>query len=466
MIGFTIAPVKQYQPVKQYHLAAPRPTVYPMRIALINSEQDVAGVTIRHHLDTLLAAGGRWPLAERHDLAFHEVAGKLIHQDGIDREVDADLILFISRHASVHQTPALTVHVTGNYETADLGGEPGKLAPAAPAWMHAILGNLAARAPEGYRVSYEVTHHGPTALSTPSLFVEIGSTATEWADPAAGRAVAESILAAEPQETINLIGFGGTHYAVRQTEIALSSRGAFGHIVPTRQISAIDPGLLQAMQEASGAVAGYIDRKSLSRDEAGRVERMLGDAGLLLLSESEIQEASGLAWAAYLRVRSLAEEVAPGSRVRIHDLKGEGNPAVVRIVPDLIEETIKFDRSGLLKGLDRLPVAHLSFGSAEVLSTFIGFECVSSRLARDITTLCVKLLLICEDAVIDGDHLVLRKVRFDPEKARRHGVPEGPLFAMLAGGKAVEFEGRRISPDAVQTTSVKRIHIPGLERYI
>lgn len=437
-----------------------------MRIALINSKQDAAGVNIRHHLDTLLAAGGRWPLAEQHELTFCEVAGRLIHQDRIDEEVDADLIIFISRHSSVHPTPALTVHVTGNYEAADLGGEPGRLAPAAPAWMHAILGNLAARAPEGYRVSYEVTHHGPTALSIPSLFVEIGSAASEWADPAAARAVAESILTAEPQETINLVGFGGTHYAVRQTGIALSSRGAFGHIVPTRQIGAVDRELLRTMQEASGAVASYIDRKSLSKDDAGRIERMLEDTALPLLSESEIQEASGLTWTTYLQARDLAEEIAPGSRVRIHDLRGEGTPTVVRIAPELIEETIKSDRSGFLNGLDEMPVAHLSEGSRGVLSTFICFENESSRLARDITTLCVKLLLICENAVIDGDHLVLRKMRFDPEKAHRHGVPEGPLFGMLAGGKAVEIEGRRITPDAVQTTSVKRIHIPGLENYI
>ena len=452
--------------VRRYHLAAPRSTLYLMRIALINSKQDVAGVNIRDHLTSLLAAGGRWPLTEQHDLAFHEVDGRLIHQDRIDRGVDADLIIFISRHASMHPTPALTVHVTGNYESADLGGEPGRLAPAAPAWMHAILGNLAARAPEGYRVSYEVTHHGPTELSTPSLFTEIGSTAAEWADPAAGRAVAESILAAEPQETINLIGFGGTHYAVRQTSIALSSRGAFGHIVPARQVGVIDPDLLRAMQEASSAVAAYIDRKSLSSDEIIRIERMLATAALPLLSESEILEISGLAWDAYLRIKSLAGEIAPGSRVHIHDLKGEGTPVVVRVAPELIEEAVKSQKSRFFDGLDGLPVAHLSKGPEEVLSVFICFENGSSRLASDITTLCVKLLLICEDAVIDGDHLVLRKVRFDPEKARRHGVPEGPLFAMLAGGKAVEFEGRRISPDAVQTTSVKRIHIPGLERHI
>jgi Uncharacterized protein conserved in archaea len=437
-----------------------------MRVALINSRVDVAGQNIRDHLRILLAGDRRWPLADHHTLTFYEVAGRLIYQDRIDREVDADLIIFISRHSSAQPTPALTVHVTGNYETADLGGEPGTLVPAAPLWMHAILRNLAVRAPEGYRVSYEVTHHGPTALATPSLFVEIGSTATEWADPAAGRAVAESILSAAPLETINLIGFGGTHYAVRQTGIALSSRGAFGHIVPTRQIGAINPDLLRRMQEASSAVAAYIDRKSLSTDQIGRVERMLDDAGILLLSESEILEISGLEWATYLRVRTLAEKIAPGSRIRIHGLAGEGTPVPVQIIPDLVEETVKNDKSGFLNGLDQLPVAHLSKGSTEVLSTFICFEKGSSQLASDITTLCVKLLLICEDAVIDGNHLVLRKVRFDPEKARRHGVPRGPLFAMLAGGKAVEIEGRRITPDAVQTTSVKRIHIPGLERYI
>jgi len=437
-----------------------------MRIALINSRVDAAGVNIRDHLGVLLTEGGRWPLADDHELVFHEVAGRLIYQDRIDEEVDADLIVFISRHASAQPVPALTVHVTGNYEAADLGGEPGALAPAAPAWMHAILGNLAARAPEGYRVSYEVTHHGPTALATPSLFVEIGSTAAEWADPAAGRAVAESILAAAPQETINLIGFGGTHYAVRQTAIALASRGAFGHIAPTRQIGALDLDLVRRMREASRAVAAYIDKKSLPAGEAARVERLLDGAGIPLLTESEIQEIGSLEWAAYLRVRALADEIAAGSRIRIHGLIGQGTPVPVDVNRDLVEETVKSDKTGLITALDGLPVVHLSKGSTEVLPTFIGFACGSSRLASDITTLCVKLLLIFEDAVIDGDHLVLQKVRFDPGKARRLGVPQGPLFAMLAGGKAVEIGGQTITPDAVQTTSTKRIHIPGLERYI
>jgi D-aminoacyl-tRNA deacylase len=193
---------------------------------------------------------------------------------------------------------------------------------------------------------------------------------------------------------------------------------------------------------------------------------MIGDAGIVLLSESEILEVGDLEWTTYLAIRDLAEEIAPGSRVHVHNLSGGGTPVPVRLNPELIEETVKNNREGFLNLLEGLPVAHLSRGSMEVLPLVIGFEGATFRLVSDITTFCVKLLLICENTVIAGDHLILRKVRFDPAKARRHEVPKGPLFATLAGGRAIEIDGRRITPDMVQTTSVKRIHIPGLERYI
>ena len=266
-----------------------------------------------------------------------------------------------------------------------------------------------------------------------------------------------------PEETIDLIGFGGTHYAVRQTEIALSSRGAFGHIASARQVRSLDEGLVGQMRESSRAVAAYIDKKSLPAEESARIERMIGDAGIVLLSESEILEVGDLEWTTYLAIRDLAEDRS-GSRVR-HNLRG-GTPVPVRLNPELIDETVKNNREEFLNLLEGLPVAHLSRGSMEVLPLVIGFEGATFRLVSDITTFCVKLLLICENTVIAGDHLILRKVRFDPAKARRHEVPKGPLFATLAGGRAIEIDGRRITPDMVQTTSVKRIHIPGLERYI
>src|SRR5690606_3890270 len=97
---------------------------------------------------------------EKHELSHCHVRDRLIYQDNIDRELDSDLIIFLSRHSSVNPVPVLTVHVTGNITTADFGGSERVLAFAAPGWMHAILRGLHARRPEGYRVAYEVTHHG------------------------------------------------------------------------------------------------------------------------------------------------------------------------------------------------------------------------------------------------------------------------------------------------------------------
>ena len=190
-----------------------------MKVALVNSRKDVAGCNIRHHIELCLSGNTRPSGRPERNYEFFYVDGRLIHAEGVDAGIDADLLIFLSRHTSVNPVPVLTVHVTGNFRDAELGGRPRTLAPAAPAMMQATLRALARHCPGGYRVSYEVTHHGPTGLSHPSFFVEIGSTEKEWADPAAGRAVAEAVLEAVPlANAVPLIGFGGTHYAVRETE--------------------------------------------------------------------------------------------------------------------------------------------------------------------------------------------------------------------------------------------------------
>ncbi|HMK16519.1 MAG TPA: D-aminoacyl-tRNA deacylase, partial [Methanomicrobiales archaeon] len=260
-----------------------------LRVAVINSAQDEAGRNIRRHLEELLTASPSGPAGEGVmpvSFGFHEVEGRLIHAGGVDRGLTADLVLFISRHTSRDPSPVLTVHVTGNLAGAELGGEPRALPPACPLWMQAVLRELRARAPPGYAVSYEVTHHGPTELATPSFFVEIGSTAVEWADPRAGRAVAESILAARPaDDALNLIGFGGNHYAARETEIGCTSRGAFGHIAHSREVPGLDREMAALMRDRSRAVAAYIDRKALGPREVSRLEEILGGMELPILSE-------------------------------------------------------------------------------------------------------------------------------------------------------------------------------------
>jgi len=122
--------------------------------------------------------------------------------DGLHIELDdptdafsaePELLVFVSRHSG-ETGKLLTAHVTGNFGPAPYGGEPGTLSRAAPGAEKRVVEALAEHAPEGYEVGIECTHHGPTDVSVPSLFVELGSAEPQWTDPEAARAVARAVL--------------------------------------------------------------------------------------------------------------------------------------------------------------------------------------------------------------------------------------------------------------------------------
>jgi D-aminoacyl-tRNA deacylase len=431
-----------------------------MKIALVNSRQDRAGLNIRKHIGALL--GGRSSCGDR-TYEFFDIAGRLIHADGVDRDIDADLVIFLSRHAGVNPLPVLTVHVTGNTGDAELGGSPQTLPPAAPAMMQAVLRELARHCPAGYRVSYEVTHHGPTEIRHPSFFVEIGSTEKEWDDENAGRAVAESVLSASPADAVPLISFGGNHYAARQTGIALTSRGAFGHIAHSREVGSLSDTVIRMMMEQSGAVAAYIDRKALAKDELKQLMSRLDALGIARIGETELAGMGALSWETYCAARQLAAALAPGARCHVHNLEREGVFGQVKIDPVLLSETLKADERAFLAALKGMPVIHLSGADSRPLPVFLTYVQYSSRIINDLNTLCVKIISIKEITARDGDHLIIQKVRFDPRKARMLGVPEGPLYSLLAAGQPVEVCGRVVTPETVSRSSEIRIHIPGLE---
>ena len=109
-----------------------------MKVALINSRQDKAGVNIRDNIEQFLTRDPTLGCNDR-TYEFFEIEERLIHAEHIDAKIDADLLIFLSRHYSVNPVPVLTVHVTGNFGTAEVGGTPRTLAPAAPVMMQATL---------------------------------------------------------------------------------------------------------------------------------------------------------------------------------------------------------------------------------------------------------------------------------------------------------------------------------------
>ena len=436
-----------------------------MKVALINSRQDMAGKNIRHHIEQCLSEREDAGAGQGRTYEFFEVEGRLIHAEQVDAGIDVDLVIFLSRHSSVNPVPVLTVHVTGNYGEAALGGSSRTLAPAAPVMMQATLRALARHCPEGYRVSYEVTHHGPTAISHPSFFVEIGSTEKEWSDPAAGQAVAEAVLGASPANGVPLIGFGGTHYATRETEIALSSRGAFGHIAHTREIATLDEAMIRSMIEKTGAVAAYIDRKAIDHDCSARLVGILDAIPLMRLSESEIAAMGHLPWESYRAVREIAGQISPGARCYVHALTGDGAPVTVNINPDLIAFAAKSDEPAFIRGLDDLPVVHISSNENRLLPVFVTYNQYSSQIINALNTLCVKIIRSKEITATEKDFLIIHKVRFDPQKARDLGITAGPAYKQLAAGQPVEINGQVITPAMVASERDSKIHIPGLENY-
>lgn len=433
--------------------------VYHPTTLLISSKQDSAGTLIHEEVCRLLA--------ERPDfssLFLHRFADeRLIYLDGPSLTPSADRVLFLSRHASQQPRPVLTVHVTGNFGPADYGGTPGTLTPAVTPLMHALLRGLVRHAPPGYEVMYEATHHGPTLVPVPSCFVEIGSTEKEWHDREGAAAVAAAVLAAvqtDVSDVIPLAGFGGTHYAQRQTEIAKTTRGGFGHIMPSRDIRYLTRELFDLMISESGAVAVYLDGKSLSGLEEKKIVSYARESRVPILGQGDLQQLHNFPFSQYLALKKLAESVVPGGNIVIHALDAATDPTILEIPGDLLEEVMRSVPDEFISALDRYPLARITGGGKACHPKFIIDAGNEAEISDELIHLCVILVQSRYDCSFDGDFFVIRKKRFDAKKAQKLGIPAGPLYGDLMAGRPVTVNGSIVHPDMVLMMTEKRIHIP------
>ncbi len=283
------------------------------KITIICSAPDLASQNIKTHLLNLREwkslklppEFGFSAARESADGKFRLVDIEEIHvfQDELDKKLEAaglpaSLIIFASKHKSKEEINSLTVHCTGNSSgEARLGGRAKSLAVASPAAMKSILKEMKRLVEEKglkYDVTLEVTHHGPTELSVPSIYAEIGSTEIQWKDPEAGEVAAKAILAVSLEKVPVAVGFGGGHYAMRQTGLLLETGISFGHNFPKYQLEFVDEDLVRQAVEKSNADFAYFDRKSMRSEEKKRISEILEKLGLKVLKESEIREKYGI----------------------------------------------------------------------------------------------------------------------------------------------------------------------------
>ena len=264
-------------------------------IAVIATTADSASLNIADHLLGLGSweEGGAFRRLRNFRLVLLEE--RLIGLEGLEVRLEGmglspALIVFASRHQAKDGAPRLCSHFSGNPGEAVLGGRARELAVAAPGALKSFISNLLAHSVEGFEVTLEATHHGPTDLTVPSFFAEIGSCEREWSDPAAGEAVARSILDLEELHPPAFLGFGGGHYVTRQNRLLLETKIAFGHLFSKYQARDLEIEILEEARMKSEAVGAYLDRKSLRSAEREKISGALEEIGLQALREGEIRE--------------------------------------------------------------------------------------------------------------------------------------------------------------------------------
>jgi D-aminoacyl-tRNA deacylase len=167
-------------------------------------------------------------------------------------------LIFLSRHVAASGRPSLTLHSIGVPaesplgEQAQYGGLKGRCVPPNPriAALFRLLEQTAAEHQliDEFDITLEATHHGPWA-ETPSLFVEIGSTESEWGrrdaaeawgdvltvglglDGGAGIGAWDLLTEQQRAEQKVLVGLGGGHYTPRHTDVVRKTDCWLGHLL-------------------------------------------------------------------------------------------------------------------------------------------------------------------------------------------------------------------------------------------
>ncbi len=356
-------------------------------IAVVVSRADYAS----EHIGEFLLSETEWSTHEDESRPDAEGGGTYYRTDGFElREFDAlhldiedtaepfsdpDMLVFASRHSG-DTGPLLTGHFTGNFGPAEYGGTDRTLARACPNAHARLLEAFDEHAPDDYEVGMECTHHGPSEVGVPSMFVELGSDDEQWGDPDAAHAVARAILdlrGVSPHRDRQLVGFGGGHYVPRFERIIRETDWAVGHIASDWNLETL--GLPEAHPET---IRGAFERSSaeyaVCEGDTDELADVIDDLGYRVVSETWVREVSGVPLALAAELESELSSVESGLRFGERADEADGAEAVEIVsLPEKLLDAVT--------GTDRDAVAELVAAQAVAFETDEGGTRVAGRAA-------------------------------------------------------------------------------------
>ena len=393
-----------------------------------------------------------------------------VELDGVDEAFDdPDLVFFVSRHSG-DTGPLLTAHFTGNFGGAKYGGEAASLARACPNVQKELVAAFETHAPDRYDVGIECTHHGPSEMGVPSLFVELGSGESQWADPEGARAVAASVLSVAGVDADlaggdrQLVGFGGGHYVPRPTRLVRETAWAVGHIAADWQLDEL--GDVEANRDV---VAQVFEQSAASHavvdGDKPELETVVDELGYRVVSETWVREVDDRPLELVGELETALSTVDEGLRFgeASRGVDADGDDAgdtftVVDLPTGLLQDAQGTDAEATRAAVEANTVA---FETVHTGSRAAGRAAVRDEAAYDALVEAVADVLRekYERVEREADAVVAHESAFDPEKAATLGVSEGPAFGKLAAGQPVEVGGREIPPEEVRTDKTHRFPV-------
>jgi D-aminoacyl-tRNA deacylase len=232
-------------------MTTPQPAGSPTFV-LVASSKNLASMTIasalvrRHGFESTGIRFGSSALYQSGSVIIATIDSEIIEPPDLDTYFRPQAYIFLSTHRAESGIPSLTVHTTGNFTDKEvLGARPREVGAIDPDLQKNYLIALNERKSqlEGYEITIEATHHGPTSLRRPVLFVELGSTEKQWGDAHAAEVISDALMASlasgKKWDKVAL-AFGGTHYPQKFNKVLLEGECALSAVVAKRYLEWID----------------------------------------------------------------------------------------------------------------------------------------------------------------------------------------------------------------------------------